>query len=412
MFRKTLVRLAVLNAFVIFVVLCGINVLVYNATELQVVSTMDRMMRQISPNAWIDPNTDFVRVPYFDRPLFYLMWDDRGQLMRPTALQLIDPDFAFGPLIGQETATFRLKTDSYRLITLPDRNALNFDHVSLGGVPAEIQLVANITPEINMLDRQKKNMQLGIASGIVVTVAAGFLLALQSLKPIRRSWERQHRFVSDASHELRTPLAVIRTNSEVLLRRPNQKIRDESEYIASTLKETQRLEKLVGHLLMLARTDSGQTSLNKRQFCLSKEVADTVHLFATLAESRNVVIRAEIDPSVPWIGDVDRIRQLLVIFLDNAMKYTPEGGSIRISCRKHSKLIALAVEDTGRGIASVDLPHIFDRFYRGSKHRSRDEEGTGLGLSIAKWIVDEHGGKIRIDSRLGEGTKVMVSLPA
>jgi signal transduction histidine kinase len=130
-----------------------------------------------------------------------------------------------------------------------------------------------------------------------------------------------------------------------------------------------------------------------------------------LAETKEIEIRTEIDGPPTFWGDESRIRQLLIILLDNALKFTPPGGSITVSCRQTANVVHLGVRDTGHGISRSDLPHIFERFYRADKARSRPEGGTGLGLSIAKWIVTAHGGEIRVHSTPGDGTEMLILLP-
>ena len=130
-----------------------------------------------------------------------------------------------------------------------------------------------------------------------------------------------------------------------------------------------------------------------------------------LAELKDIILHTEIDSPIPMEADEERLHQLLVTVLDNAIKYTPEGGVVRVICSKFAHSVQLEVEDTGVGITADNLPHVFDRFYRGDKARTRQEGGTGLGLAIAKWIVERHGGKIRLESKPLIGTRVYITLP-
>jgi two-component system, OmpR family, sensor histidine kinase CiaH len=245
----------------------------------------------------------------------------------------------------------------------------------------------------------------------MIAVIAGFYLANRALIPIRRSLEKQQQFVSDASHELRTPLSVIQAHAELMLRHPDRTIEQDSKHVSTVLQEARRMSKLVGGLLTLARSDSNQLDLERRPIQFDRIVQECVSKMQMLAEVKEIILNAEIDANIPMNADEERLHQLLVTVLDNAIKYTPEGGVVRVVCRKFAHFVQLEVEDTGIGISPENLPHVFDRFYRGDKARTRQEGGSGLGLAIAQWIVERHGGKIRIDSKLSTGTHVYITLP-
>ena len=170
------------------------------------------------------------------------------------------------------------------------------------------------------------------------------------------------------------------------------------------------MSKLVKELLTLARADSNQTEIQVKPVFLDLILKDVLQQMDYLAELKEIVIQAEIDESVHINADEERIHQLFVILIDNALKYTQEQGLIRISMRKYTQSAAIEIEDTGIGISQQDLPYIFDRFYRGDKARTRADNGAGLGLSIAKWIVEIHGGKIRAESK-GLGAQFFIHLP-
>jgi len=249
------------------------------------------------------------------------------------------------------------------------------------------------------------------AAGILISILAGLFLAGKALVPIRNSWDRQQQFVSDASHELRTPLAVVKAQAELLLRHPQHTIEDELEPVSSIYQESRRMGNLVESLLTLARADSNQTQLEVRPLVLSALLESLVQDLAPLAESEGIRLETALEANVAIDGDADRLRQLFVILLDNALRYTPTGGTITVTCQKHAGTVIAQVEDTGPGIPGAHLPHIFDRFYRGDKARSREGGGTGLGLAIARWIAEAHLGKITVDSEVGKGSTFRVTLP-
>src|SRR5581483_6676442 len=229
---------------------------------------------------------------------------------------------------------------------------------------------------------------------------------------LQAAFERQRQFTSDASHELRTPLAVMRGEIEVSLRRT----RSPQEYervLQSNLEEIHRLSRLVEDLLTLARGDSGQVTLQLEPVVLDHLCRQTAKQLLPLAEGRGqTLLWTPPEGHVLVNGDPQRLKQLLLNLLDNAMKYTPQGGRITLGLGTEGKEAVLTVADTGRGIATEDLPHIFERFFRHSRSTSdRSVIGFGLGLSIVKWIVDSHGGKIGAQSKVGEGTTFTVRLP-
>jgi len=229
---------------------------------------------------------------------------------------------------------------------------------------------------------------------------------------LQAAFERQKQFTSDASHELRTPLAVMRGDIELTLRRE----RNPEEYtrvLTSNLEEIVRLSRLVEDLLMLARADSGRVELNPERFDINLLCREMVEYISPLVLQRHQTISFDGDArEVIITADKQRIKQLLLNLLDNAVKYTDVNGAITLGMNVSGNNAEIRISDTGRGIPADDLPHIFDRFFRRSKPiADRSASGFGLGLSIVKWIVDTHGGRIHARSKPGEGTTFTVSLP-
>ncbi len=216
-------------------------------------------------------------------------------------------------------------------------------------------------------------------------------------------------FTSDASHELRTPLAVMLTETQRALgrERTNAEYRHTIEVCHDTAQEMKRLTE---SLLELARFDAGQETVAHAAFELSAVVADAVQSMRPLAEGRNIRIDIEAGPA-PARGDADRMRQVAVNLLQNAIRYNREGGSIRVVTTADETQAVLTVSDTGVGIGPENLPHLFKRFYRADKARSRAEGNSGLGLAICKSIVDSHHGSIDVESSPGAGTTFTVRIP-
>lgn len=234
---------------------------------------------------------------------------------------------------------------------------------------------------------------------------------------LQAAFERQKQFTSDASHELRTPLAVMRGDIEIALRRE----RPPEEYqrvLTSNLEEIIRLTRLIEDLLMLARADTGRVELRCEPVDLDKLCRQMADYISPLAQQRDQTLSYEPSASISdgngvvIDADVQRMKQLLLNLLDNAIKYTEHGGQVILGLKVENNQAVISVADTGRGIPKEDLPHIFERFFRRSaKTSDRTASGFGLGLSIVKWIVESHHGQIEAQNRDGKGTLFTVKLP-
>lgn len=230
----------------------------------------------------------------------------------------------------------------------------------------------------------------------------------EMLASLDEAYRAQQRFVADASHELRTPLTAIQGNLELLERAPDAPDAERAETIHHLRKEAERMSRLVSDLLILARADAGQ-SARLRRLELDRLLLGVLRDASAMATGQKVSLRT-ID-QVEIMGDPDLLRQLLLILMDNALRYTPEGGEITLGLHTEPGAAVITVSDTGIGIDSNDLPHIFERFYRADKARAKEKGGTGLGLSIARWIADQHGGDISAESKPGSGSTFTVRLP-
>jgi signal transduction histidine kinase len=294
---------------------------------------------------------------------------------------------------------------------------LHAERFTLGnGTPLVAAAVAN---KVELEDRYASLIAVfgGAAVAALVLVAAGgWILARQSAAPVERTFEHMRRFMADAAHELRTPLTVLRSRAEIALQQPR-----EPGVYASTLRaieaETHRLGHIVEDLLMLARADAGERPIARARVYLDDVALDAAGAARAVAESRGVTLSVTEFEEAIVDGDAALLRQLTMILLDNALKFTPRGGeaTVRVSARDGRP--TLVVEDTGVGIPADQLPHVFERFYRGDPARTRGQgegvtpDGAGLGLSIARWVVDAHGGEIAITSEPGRGTRVSVQFP-
>lgn len=231
----------------------------------------------------------------------------------------------------------------------------------------------------------------------------------EMLGSLEEAYAAQQRFVADASHELRTPLTAVCGNLELLRTRADQLPSDEKNaLVEAASEEAERMARLVANLLALARADAGQR-LPHKLVELDRVLLDVFQQARVLARDVKLSL-IELD-QLAVLGDADQLKQLLLALVDNALKYTPSGGTVALGLRREGDEAVLEVRDTGIGIAPADLPHVFERFYRADKARSRDAGGTGLGLSIARWIAHEHGGEIVVESQIGRGSTFAVRLP-
>jgi signal transduction histidine kinase len=229
------------------------------------------------------------------------------------------------------------------------------------------------------------------------------------LNRIEASYEQQNRFVSDASHELRTPISVVQGYANLLSRwgKEDKAVLDES--VTAIKNEAENMKNLVEKLLFLARADKNTQKLEKENFYVD-ELIDEILKDTKLITNNHNILNSQNDTAI-LLADKNLIKQALRIFIDNSIKYTPNGGTITINSSLKPNFINITIEDTGIGISEEDLPFIFDRFYRCDKARSRQSGGTGLGLSIAKWIIISHEGTTEVQSTMNIGTKIIISLP-
>lgn len=230
----------------------------------------------------------------------------------------------------------------------------------------------------------------------------------EMLASLEQAYAAQRRFVSDASHELRAPLTAIQANLELLSDRKHMSAEERERATAEAAREAGRMARLVADLLALARADAG-TALRRERVELDRVLMDVVGEARHLATGQRLEI-GTLEPAAIE-GDPDRVKQLLLILVDNAVKYTPPGGRVRLSLSRDESAATFVVQDTGMGIPPDELLRVFERFYRADPARSRVPGGTGLGLPIARWIAQQHGGTVELESAPGRGTTATVRLP-
>lgn len=229
------------------------------------------------------------------------------------------------------------------------------------------------------------------------------------LDRIQQSYEQQNQFVSDASHELRTPISVIQGYANMLDRwgKDDKSVLEES--ISAIKSESENMKSLIEKLLFLARSDKNTQKIEKEEFYIN-ELIDEIIKETRLIDNTHE-IKSENNDVSKINADRKLLKEALRVFIDNSIKYTLEGGTIKLDCILQNNEILISVEDTGIGISKEDLPYIFDRFYRADKSRTKQTGGTGLGLAIAKWIIFKHQGKLTVQSQMNVGTKIDIILP-
>jgi len=235
------------------------------------------------------------------------------------------------------------------------------------------------------------------------------------LDRLSQSFERQRRFMADASHELRTPVAILRGEAEVALSQQARSLEEYRESLQVLHQEAERLTHIVEDLFTLTRADAGQYPLQPRDFYLDELVSECVHSARTLALARKICLNFEEASESPIHADESLLRRMILNLLDNAIKYTPEGGRVTVTCRRTGKEYALSITDTGGGIPAELQPRIFERFFRADKARSRTEYdggGAGLGLSISRWIAEAHDGRLELVRSDSAGSTFTAYLPA
>ncbi len=278
-----------------------------------------------------------------------------------------------------------------------------------------LQVLQDRTTEVQTLNALLTVLLVGGVLVVVVAFGFGTVYARRALVPIRDSLvaqrdalRRQREFAADASHELRTPLTVIRSSVEHLSRHRDRPIGESSEALDDIDAEVSQMASLVDDLLLLARSDSGAVTLASEPLDLGDVAFDAASTLGRAADARGVKVTVDPEPAMVD-GDPERLRQLIMILVDNAVRHSPRGGEVGVTVRAGAPIVSVEVSDQGAGVRPEDMPHVFDRFWRAPGAPSG---GTGLGLSIGKWIVDRHGGRIGVANAETGGAVFRVELPA
>ena len=249
------------------------------------------------------------------------------------------------------------------------------------------------------------------AVALALFFVISLFLARLSLKPVERSWTQQRQFVADASHELKTPLTVILANTGIMAAHPDATVASQQKWLGYIQEEAQRMKDLVEDMLFLAKHDGAERPKDSRTVNFSDLVTGCVLRFESVAFERQVDLNSQIQPGLSVSGEPDSLGRLVMILLDNAVKYAGERGQVDAALSRRQERVVLTVRNTGEPIPPQHLEHLFERFYRVDGSRSRKEGGYGLGLAIAQTIASSHRGQIEVRSSRDEGTVFTVTLP-
>jgi two-component system sensor histidine kinase CiaH len=401
MFRRTLFKLTLLNTLILFIIIGILSASVYFYTKTVLNRSTDHSLLE-AKNLFIEHGG---QGPIRDPQLGVIFWDSNYKFIG-TNRERLDPFISslkklkpksLDNVVEQKVGNNYFRTLSSKMMT------------NNGVVIVEFWMPFNAQKQ--MLQTLLFIIWVVLIGGGLIAAGAGLFMAQRALKPIQAAWDRQQQFVSDASHEIRTPLTIIQSRIEMLLQTPQAKIQEKVNDISISLRETRRLSKLVSQLLTLARSDANQIELELAPLDLNAVLRQVFEQFEELAtyQEKQLTLNISEKPMV-ILGDKERIHQVLVIFLDNALKFTGEDGEITISGHQEGNSIVIEIKDNGIGIKPEYLPRVFDRFFQADPSRT-GREGTGLGLSIAKWIIEKHRGRLSVDSKVGQGTQFTLVFP-
>ena len=344
---------------------------------------------------------DYYNIKNLNPRIILVLRNENGEITNKEALGKIYEKYSDTIPFNSENLMqiYNLKLDdkyNYR--------ALNFETTNDDGKTTYIQLLANVDGEEKTLNNLLQMLIIGTIILDTISILASYILSKKMMMPIYNAYKRQTEFVANASHELRTPLTIIQAKQELLLQEPESKIIDKSEDINLTLKETRRLSKMIKELMALARSDSNEYVLNKEEINIDELIQEIVKPYIDYAKVENKTIKLELSYKKEIKVDRNKITELLIILLDNAIKYTGENDTITIKTYSKDGKCNIEVADTGIGISDEGLKRVFERFYREDKARTREKGGTGLGLSIAHTIVTRHKGSIKAMHNKPKGT--------
>lgn len=405
MFHKLRLKLTLINVMVTALLLLVFVIGTFVIMRQQLFNQSQQLMQIIASEAGSGSVSDTKAHNKHFAKYFYLKTDAFGQITESSSDLPLTKD-QLGPLVYE---TFHrpntqgqvdFKDETYTYLRVPLKQSLGF-----------VISFVDLHQDREILGKLLSSLTIGGLICLVLAYYGSRFMADRAMAPIKKSWQRQQDFVADASHELRTPLTVVQVNLELVKGNSEETVASQTKWLDYSLLETLRMSKLVDDLLFLARADSQQLTLDIKQFSLDTTLREVIESLRPLAEASKIFLESSLDSEITYLGDAFRIKQLIVILLDNAIKYTPAGGQVTLGLQNYDTFAEITVCDNGEGLETEHLEKIFERFYRVDKARSQQKEGTGLGLAIADWIIQSHHGQVKVSSKPGEGTTFVISLP-
>ena len=428
MFRKTRNRIMLVNmAMVSAVVIVAFAVIFAVAYSRERNSNTAKLYNYITPHVSVaggpfvagtihaEPLPDELRASGFSRLImpgaglsFSILVDNDGNLIEVNSM-LDLPDAVYKQAAAEITvkgvsgATVSLEGRTWQYATTPitvefwESSSIAF---FVSGVYSDVRFL-DVTDSYRML----RNLGLTLAGLMAVILTSFFFIsryfANRAVRPMEEAFEKQSRFVADASHELKTPLSTINANCGVLYANKEETMDSQIKWVDSIMRASDRMNGLIGDLLSLARMEDNGHELHITAFDLSAAISGALTDTEQAAADKGLAADRQIEPDIEVISDREDILRIAVILLDNAVKYTDEGGSISVSLKKEKRCAVFTVRNSGEGIPQEELPRLFDRFYRGDPARSSDVVGYGLGLAIAGAAAERLGAKLVADSEPG-----------
>ena len=423
-FGRSRRQLTLFYSLIMFAFLVVLILVVHRTMEWSISSEQARELLDTAANVAEAQShlTQHPEIPFDDTKvyrgsndrLFFYIFDENGRL-----LNFSRASFRIEPFILERISSWEVPEDEVAVYGTLDekgrttRIMMTSRQMTRGDLAQRVYVGKDVTALYNGLQKATYALIFLGLLAMVIATAAGHFMSGRAIVPLKEAYEKQRQFAADASHELRTPLAVVMASAELLLNDPSIQSPFLKQVIEDVRDEVKKMTKLVGDLLVVARSDNKALKLKPQKFDLAELLQQNIRMMQPLAEKKKVALHEKNMKKTMIHADEQKIKQLVLILVDNAVKYTPEGGEVTVSMEKAERgRVRFAVKDTGIGISEADREKIFDRFYRVDKARSREMGGNGLGLAIAQEIVNLHKGEISVESEQGKGTTFFVELRA
>lgn len=402
MIYRLRVKFVVINMTIVVLMMSVVFGLVYHFTRADLEEKSIRMMEKIANRPFQiempGEQSEQIRLPFF-----ILHLGTGGELIASSGgyFDLSDQEFLMDLIVRarsshQKVGVIKEYGFRYYKTNTPYRYSLVF---------------ADISSETAALKGLVRTCALIAGLSFILFLAISIWLSGWAVRPVEKAWKQQRQFVADASHELKTPLTVILANTGLVLSHPEDTVAAQSKWLEYTHDEAEQMKELVDDLLFLAKSDAARQPAARAETAMSEVALGCLLPFESVAFEAGVALKHRITPGLSLRGDEGQLRRLVMILLDNAVKYAGPGGTVTFTLERHQERLRLAVHNTGEPIPPEHLPHLFERFYRADAARNRSGGGYGLGLAIARSIVEGHHGRLTVTSTAAAGTTFTALLP-